>query len=217
MIIFPGQYYDSETGLHYNWHRFYDPETGRYISADPIGLAGGDVNLYSYVWQDPINWQDFTGLFGDGRRKWRKKKGPRGHSDFYGGNKFDFTREDYGNTSPYRDPQRHFLSQNDPMSLPAVFTAIENCDQEAFERAMHRYQDSFSHYNKGYRWDPGNENLPCYGWGHVCDGTKPDNDADAWKKANDTTRSLVKEYNQKCGCPAELVPTYEPLGPGDWE
>ncbi len=59
---FPGQYYDTESGLHYNWHRYYDPETGRYISADPIGFEGGDVNLYVYVWSNPVNWMDPEGL-----------------------------------------------------------------------------------------------------------------------------------------------------------
>lgn len=44
-----------------SWHRFYDPETGRYISADPIGLAGG-MNLYAYVQGDPVNWVDPMGL-----------------------------------------------------------------------------------------------------------------------------------------------------------
>jgi RHS repeat-associated protein len=60
-LRFPGQYYDAETGLHYNWHRFYDPETGRYVTADPIGLRGG-INLYAYVENDPVNKIDPEGL-----------------------------------------------------------------------------------------------------------------------------------------------------------
>ena len=49
----PGQYEDQETGLHYNYFRYYDTQTGRYISQDPIGLAGG-VNMYGYVMANPI-------------------------------------------------------------------------------------------------------------------------------------------------------------------
>jgi uncharacterized protein RhaS with RHS repeats len=47
-----------------SWHRYYDPETGRYISADPIGLVGG-INLYGYVNSDSLNWIDPKGLFDD--------------------------------------------------------------------------------------------------------------------------------------------------------
>jgi RHS repeat-associated protein len=57
----PGQYYDQETGLHYNYHRYYNPQTGRYITPDPIGLEGG-INLFAYVQSNPINNFDFSGF-----------------------------------------------------------------------------------------------------------------------------------------------------------
>jgi RHS repeat-associated protein len=61
-IRFPGQYYDEETGLHYNYHRYYDPRTGRYLTPDPIGLVGG-INLYCYAVNNPVNWIDPLGLY----------------------------------------------------------------------------------------------------------------------------------------------------------
>ena len=59
-LRFPGQYYDEESGLHYNRHRYYDPETAQYLTPDPLGLAGG-VRPQSYV-GNPNSWIDPLGL-----------------------------------------------------------------------------------------------------------------------------------------------------------
>jgi RHS repeat-associated protein len=61
-LRFQGQYFDAESGLHYNRHRYYDPEVGRYLTPDPIKLAGG-LNQYQYT-PNPTGWVDPLGLSG---------------------------------------------------------------------------------------------------------------------------------------------------------
>ena len=60
-LRFPGQYYDSETGLNQNYFRDYDPSVGRYVESDPIGLKAG-INTYGYVRGSPVMHGDFFGL-----------------------------------------------------------------------------------------------------------------------------------------------------------
>ncbi len=59
-LRFQGQYFDDESGLYYNRHRYYHLNSGRFITADPIGLAGG-LNSYQYV-KNPTGWVDPLGL-----------------------------------------------------------------------------------------------------------------------------------------------------------
>ena len=54
------QYYDSETGLHYNFFRYYKPDAGRFVNQEPIGLMGGE-NLY-WVAPNGQDWLDPLGL-----------------------------------------------------------------------------------------------------------------------------------------------------------
>ena len=59
-IRFPGQWFQAESGLHQNWMRDYDPTTGRYIQADPLGLVDG-ASVYGYAGQNPGRWTDPRG------------------------------------------------------------------------------------------------------------------------------------------------------------
>jgi RHS repeat-associated protein len=60
-IRFPGQWFQAETGLHQNWMRDYDPTTGRYLQADPLGLVDG-ASVYGYARMSPVVYIDPNGL-----------------------------------------------------------------------------------------------------------------------------------------------------------
>lgn len=59
---YTGRELDTESGLYYYRARYYDPQTGRFLSEDPIGFAAGDLNTYRYVWNSPQSWRDPSGL-----------------------------------------------------------------------------------------------------------------------------------------------------------
>ncbi|MBK6895940.1 MAG: hypothetical protein IPH06_05050 [Alphaproteobacteria bacterium] len=63
-LRFPGQYFDAESALLYNWNRYYNPATGRYISGDPLGISV-DLNVFAYASLNPLTYVDPRGL-----RKW---------------------------------------------------------------------------------------------------------------------------------------------------
>ncbi|MFV0678190.1 RHS repeat-associated core domain-containing protein [Variovorax sp. tm] len=76
-LRFQGQYFDTETGLHYSRFRYYDPDVGRFVSQDPIGLEGAH-NLYMYA-PNPTGWIDPFGLaclkWNPGARRWQNPAG----------------------------------------------------------------------------------------------------------------------------------------------
>ncbi len=71
-LRFPGQYYDEETDLFENWHRYYDPGSGRYLSVEPLmqmpghietaAVSGRSIQPYAYANNNPLAYIDPTGL-----------------------------------------------------------------------------------------------------------------------------------------------------------
>ena len=219
---FSSEHADDCLSLVYYNYRHYESVIGRWMCRDPIEEMGGK-SLYEFVGNSAIDEYDSLGLFGDGYKmvcvewkkvrvrsvrgrgrprkrkvckKWIKQNLPwKGHSQFTNNGTecpFDYTKEDYGWSSPYIMPRRHF--QDKPESESKVDAAISACNADAFERAMHQLQDYFTHYGKDYRW---------YKGGHIFDGTKPDEDNNAWDKADEETKEWIKKWNAACclACP----------------
>jgi RHS repeat-associated protein len=107
-LRFQGQYLDRDTGLHYNTFRFYDPDIGRFIQPDPIGLAGG-FNLHGYA-PNPIAWVDPWGLscsFNSKTNRWRNNE--TGRFTSRPSNPADLVRNgkvDYGDLAAWANQNR---------------------------------------------------------------------------------------------------------------
>jgi RHS repeat-associated protein len=227
-LRFPGQYFDQETGEHYNWNRYYEAGTGRYGSVDPIGNVSG-LNLFIYVSSNPINLLDIYGLFDNGTKDGADSTPNKGHSDFRCGSGFDFTKEDHGWTHPWWPwswiMEWHF--KNIDEANKETDKDIAACDKNNFERHMHWGQDYFSHVGAGFggsgehvfkptKIDTDGPEIwmPILGGGHR--GTKikvprityrphwPDDTIHNpvaiknWNDADDWTCERVTKWNDKC-------------------
>ncbi|MRV75984.1 DUF4150 domain-containing protein [Duganella sp. FT92W] len=112
-LRFPGQYQDYETGLYYNRHRYYDPDIGRFITQDPIGLLGGN-NVYQYA-PNPTWWIDPLGLARKKKNSQALGKAATGCSTWPGKEAHHLIPEDHEN---------HYVLQNIEFKMNAASNAI---------------------------------------------------------------------------------------------
>lgn len=151
-VRFPGQYEDTETGLYYNDHRYYDPRAGRYLTPDPLGLRAG-INSYAYAASNPLKFIDPSGLIlfaFDGTNNGEQRQGADDWSNVY---KFYSAYDELANGTKWymngvglEDPESHIQTNaRDPYDAN---TARERVDYMLGQ--LDRYMES-------YTPDPANE------------------------------------------------------------
>jgi len=137
---YTGAIYDPDTGMTNNWHRWYDPATGRWLSPDPIGFRAHDPNLYRYVGNSPTIVVDFTGL-----KVWRQNRKLGGDSPRDSCNvlshTFIFTTDKNGNLlhtyswgNEYDDDTSHWYidHENDVKAAEEAIRQMERYENAAW-------------------------------------------------------------------------------------
>ncbi|EEC0296943.1 Rhs-family protein [Salmonella enterica subsp. enterica] len=129
-LRYQGQYLDRETGLHYNIHRYFDPDSARFLVTDPISIRGG-INLYQYA-PNPIRWIDPLGLYnGEGVRT------PGEYTVYY---QHQLPVEDYTKSDDY-----HFKIANE-----GLYNAM-NQDPQLKASLERKYPGIYDHVSPGAR------------------------------------------------------------------
>jgi len=156
IIVYAGQYYDAETGLHYNYHRYYDPILGRYLRADPIGLAGG-INPYTYVQNNPVNFIDPYGLDWSSGAALSVSKVAAG-GGVYGINSQSFSN---GRQEVWHD----YSGMGDGLDLGASFESVWAWGSGSWEGKFRSVNASIAFFSGSVFWTPGEDGWVGFSFG----------------------------------------------------
>jgi RHS repeat-associated protein len=199
-LRFPGQYWDEETRLHYNWNRFYNPNMGKYESKDLLHFPWGDQNVYKYAKNNPLNIFDPLGLY-DYRVHFTTtfNLAIQAGFDWWGAYivaKYD-TDVDY-----IYDPWDSYQNRKDWhfATLQRVYQvlgeAYSMCSKVRLGQALHVLQDYYGHTLQGYGPQRG----------HVLAGSVPDEPSSNWElyfRMRAHVKNVMKTFLNKCKCEQE--------------
>jgi RHS repeat-associated protein len=197
----PGQRYDAETGLHYNYFRDYDPSIGRYGESDPIGLNGG-LNTYAYVGLDPTGKSDPLGLFMPGRHYEITRNAASGSCPAAaGGLAYSVMQADNipGTQLPGNAPQHAMCAPGQSAAQGAQATEqfideqLRTCSLQGLERALHAAQDKHAGGHRGCQTWPGGSPS----WHHIVQDAFPGSAAGA---AEAESRAVIGRFRAMCPC-----------------
>jgi len=213
-IQWSSEFNDEELGLVYYNYRYYNTQDGKWLSRDYIRDSN---NAYLALKNNSLNVIDLIGLWNDGNNgDVHKNERNRGHSDFYGHERFDYTLADriYNPLIP-AFTYMHFRPIQE--SEEKIKKAIRICNKNDFEIEMHFMQDFFAHYGQGFRAAP----MQTLFWGleleiqiiyrgdfghmlhSILDKDSAPDDAwiyrDAFKQADIQSEHWVKQWDKCCG------------------
>ncbi|WP_082552064.1 Ig-like domain-containing protein [Massilia sp. Root351] len=208
-LRFPGQYYDQESNLYYNYFRDYDPQIGRYIESDPIGLRGG-INTYSYVEGNPLRRSDRFGLFGPAEHRWitaeamnsaeKCKDGPSLPNDLpslvSGVDRWPHSQEP---ENSYWHAMSDGTSDQTPQQAEDLYSNYVNENiasgtPEGLARALHAVQDSAASGHRGFQPWAGGIPSPRHLRGDVLPSLS------SLDLAIKKSKDVIDRYNERCGC-----------------